>query len=60
MQRKAAMFPKPVGILEYLDPNIMAGNKEIYYKKSTDGGGTCMSERLTWNSGESVVPVLAT
>jgi len=29
MQRKDAMFPKPVGILEYPDPHIMSGNKDM-------------------------------
>jgi len=29
MQRKAVMLPKPVGILEYPDPHIMSGNKDM-------------------------------
>jgi hypothetical protein len=36
------------------------GNREIYYKKSTDGGSTWMpSQRLTWNSGWSAYPGIA-
>jgi len=31
-----------------------SGNKELYYKKSTDGGSTWSAlQRLTWNSGDS-------
>jgi len=37
------------------------GNREIYYKKSTDGGATWQAtKRLTWNSGYSAVPAIAT
>jgi BNR repeat-like domain len=37
-----------------------AGNGEIYYKKSTDGGGTwTASRRLTWTSGGSFHPAIA-
>jgi hypothetical protein len=36
------------------------GNREIYYKKSTDGGSTWMpSQRLTRNSGGSGLPAIA-
>lgn len=35
------------------------GNDEIYYKKSTDGGTTWSTRRLTWNSGVSVNPDIA-
>jgi len=36
------------------------GNYEIYYKKSTDGGGTwTASKRLTWTSGSSSSPAIA-
>jgi hypothetical protein len=36
------------------------GNKEIYYKKSTDGGTTWLpNQRLTWNSGGSKWPAIA-
>ncbi len=31
---------------------------EIYYKKSTDGGETWTTKRLTWNSGDSMYPSL--
>jgi len=37
-----------------------AGNAEIYYKKSTDGGVTwTASQRLTWTSGFSFEPAIA-
>jgi len=37
------------------------GNSEIYYKKSTDGGTAwSAAHRLTWTSGESYYPALAT
>jgi hypothetical protein len=36
------------------------GNKEIFYKQSTDGGATWSApKRLTWNSGESEDPIIA-
>jgi hypothetical protein len=35
------------------------GNTEIFYKKSTNGGVTWTSKRLTWNSGFSLAPVIA-
>ena len=36
------------------------GNREIYYKRSTDGGASWgASKRLTWTSGESFSPALA-
>ena len=35
------------------------GNNEIFYKKSTSGGTTWTSKRLTWNSGYSLGPVIA-
>jgi len=37
-----------------------AGNSEIYYKRSTDGGSTWdATKRLTWNSGSSRYPAIA-
>ena len=37
------------------------GNSEIYYKRSTDGGTAWgAAQRLTWTSGESCYPALAT
>ena len=37
-----------------------SGNYEIYYKLSTDGGTTWSSpERLTWNTGQSEYPSIA-
>ena len=35
------------------------GNSEIYYKKSTDGGASWTTKRLTWNSGGSYRPNIA-
>lgn len=35
------------------------GNAEIYYKKSTTGGGSWMTRRLTYNVGESFFPSIA-
>jgi hypothetical protein len=36
--------------------NWTPGDGEIYYKKSTDGGVTWITKRLTWNSGNSYTP----
>jgi hypothetical protein len=37
------------------------GNAEIFYKRSTDGGATWSpAQRLTWNSGDSDGPAVAT
>jgi len=36
------------------------GNAEIYYKRSTDGGSTWTTKRLTWNAGRSIRPAIAT
>jgi hypothetical protein len=35
------------------------GNSETFYKKSTDGGVTWTTKRLTWNAGASRNPALA-
>jgi phage terminase large subunit-like protein len=36
------------------------GNAEVYYRKSPDGGATWGAvQRLTWNSGSSLVPAVA-
>jgi len=35
------------------------GNEEIYYKRSTDGGSTWATKRLTYNSGSSYNPTIA-
>jgi hypothetical protein len=35
------------------------GNQEIFYKKSTNGGTSWTTRRLTWNSGESSYPRIA-
>jgi hypothetical protein len=34
-------------------------NREIFYKKSSDGGSTWTTRRLTWNSGASIRPAIA-
>jgi len=40
---------------------LASGNAEIYYKNSTDGGTTWSAPaRLTWNSGSSGYPAIAT
>ena len=36
-----------------------SGNTEIYYKRSTDGGTSWTTKRLTWNSGDSLDPIIA-
>ena len=38
----------------------ISGNFEIYYKKSTDGGNTWTTKRLTTNPRDSFYPVIAT
>ena len=35
------------------------GNPELYYRKSTDGGTTWTTKRLTWTSGDTSRPSLA-
>jgi hypothetical protein len=40
--------------------NYVQGSDEIYYKKSTDGGASWSSKRLTYNSGYSRMPAIAT
>ena len=39
--------------------DVSSGNLEIYYKKSTDGGSSWTTKRLTWNSGGSFSPTIA-
>jgi hypothetical protein len=36
------------------------GNSEIFYKKSTNGGSSWSTKRLTWNSGVSSGPEIST
>jgi hypothetical protein len=36
------------------------GNSELFYKKSTDGGVSWTTKRLTWTSGNSEDPAIAT
>lgn len=41
--------------------DLSSGNNEVFYKKSTNGGTNWpMTKRLTWNSGTSAAPVIAT
>jgi hypothetical protein len=40
--------------------DLTPGNFEIYYKKSTDGGATWNTKRITWNSGDSMRPLIVT
>jgi hypothetical protein len=39
--------------------DVTSGNYEIYYKKSTNGGTTWITKRLTWNSDDSWTPTIA-
>jgi len=39
--------------------DLTPGNREIYYKRSIDGGSTWSTKRLTWNSGNSYCPAIA-
>jgi len=42
------------GHLHVVWDKSLPGDREVYYKKSTDGGGTwTTSRRLTWNTGNS-------
>jgi hypothetical protein len=41
------------------EDNSMDSNYEIYYKKSTDGGGTWSTTRLTFTSYESANPAIS-
>ena len=36
------------------------GNNQIFYKKSTNGGATWTTKRLTWTTGDSEIPDIAT
>jgi len=38
----------------------ISSNSEIFFKKSTNGGTSWTSKRLTWNSGFSISPVVST
>ena len=40
----------------WADDTPSPGNPEIYFKKSTDGGNTWKTKRLTFNSGKSMLP----
>jgi len=56
-----AVAVDPSGNLHVLWSSDAPGNEEIYYKRSTDGGSSWTpSQRLTWNSGWSRGPVIAT
>jgi len=55
-----AIAVNPSGDLHALWWDNTPGNAEIFYKKSTDGGGAwTLSKRLTWSSGDSQVPAIA-
>jgi len=41
-------------------PDSTPGNIEIFYKRSTNGGANWTTKRLTWKSGESNFPAIAT
>ncbi len=48
------------GYLHVVWQDLTPGNYEVYYKKSTDGGATwTTSQRLTWTSGASWFPTMA-
>jgi len=56
----AALAVGSSGHLHLVWDDSTLDNYEIYYKRSTDGGATwTASKRLTWNSGNSLKPVLA-
>jgi hypothetical protein len=47
-------------ILHFVYVDVPSGDKEIYYKRSSDGGTTWTdTKRLTWNSGLSSDPSIA-
>jgi BNR repeat-like domain len=49
-----------LGNLHVVWQDNTSGSFEIYYRKSTDGGANWTStKRLTWNSGDSGIPVIA-
>ena len=55
-----AIVVDPFGDLNMVLQNYNAGNHEICFKKSTDGGVTwTASKRLTWNGGVSQSPAIA-
>lgn len=50
----------PGGGIHVAWPDDTPGNKEIYYKRSANGGVTWSAlTRLTWNSGDSISPSIA-
>lgn len=56
----AAIAIDSMGQLHIVWSDETPGNYEIYYKKSTDGGGTwTTAKRLTWTSGDSVGAAIA-
>jgi len=56
-----AIATDPSGNIHVVWYDSTSGNTEIYYKRSTDGGSTWqLTKRLTWNSGESRYPAIAT
>jgi hypothetical protein len=57
----AALAIDTSDILHVVWEDTTPGKSDIYYKKSTDGGSTWSpAKRLTWNSGWSSMPAIAT
>ena len=55
-----AITADSAGVLHVVWQDDKAGNPEIYYMRSSDGGVTWpLVKRLTWTAGESVRPALA-
>jgi hypothetical protein len=47
-------------VIHLIWKDSMAGNNELYYKKSADGGASwSAAQKLTWTSGESHDPNIA-
>jgi len=55
-----AIATDPGGNIHVVWEDKTPGNDEIYYKRSTDGGSTWSTKRLTWNAGSSCLPAIAT
>ena len=56
-----AIATDPSGAIHIVWYDYLAGNREIYYKASPDGGiSWSAARRLTWTAGDSYSPVVAT
>jgi hypothetical protein len=56
----AAIAAGASGYIHVVWNSDVSGNYEIYYKRSTDGGGNwSWAKRLTWNAGDSRQPAIA-